>query len=205
MLSTVHGSKGAEYDHVVLLDGGWQLRGRDSWEQKRRLYYVGMTRARQTLTLIQCARDGVPWVPTFRGDAFHRVRVEAAAANEPLPNVGYELLSQADIALSFAGRAAEHETIARTLHDLATGDRLQLAAADYGVFLEAPNGVRVGALSKAVASRRRELLPRVRTVRVAAILIRRKSDEGPDYQDGLRREAWQVVIPEITLDAEASA
>ncbi|HEB53021.1 MAG TPA: RecQ family ATP-dependent DNA helicase, partial [bacterium] len=33
MLSTVHGSKGAEYHHVVLLDGGWHLRGRDSLEQ----------------------------------------------------------------------------------------------------------------------------------------------------------------------------
>ena len=42
---------------------------------------------------------------------------------------------------------------------------------------------------------------RVRAVRVAAIMIRRTSDEGAGYRDGLRRESWQVVIPEIVLDA----
>jgi hypothetical protein len=90
-------------------------------------------------------------------------------------------------------------TIARTLHDVATGDGLRLEATEHGVFLAAADGVRVGALSKAAAPRWRERLPRVRAVRIAAILIRARSDEGADYQDGLRREEWQVVLPEITV------
>ncbi|MFO1077940.1 MAG: RecQ family ATP-dependent DNA helicase [Planctomycetota bacterium] len=200
MLSTVHGSKGAEYDHVVLLDGGWHLRGRDSWEQKRRLYYVGMTRARQTLSLIQCSRDGAPWVPDFLGAAFHRSRVTPTSEREPLPALSYELLSQADIALSFAGRVANHEQVDSTLHRLATGDDLHLEAADTGIYFTATAGVRVGAMSKSAAQRWRDLLPRVRSVRVAAILVRRRSDEGADYQDGLRRDCWRVMIPEVTLD-----
>ena len=205
MLSTVHGSKGAEHDHVILLDGGWQLRGRDSWEQKRRLYYVGMTRARQTLTLLQCRQDGAPWVPQLHGAALHRLRIEASAACEQPPNLTYELLSQADIALSFAGRVAYHENVDNTLRGLATGDDLHFEATDNGVFLAAANGVRVGALSKAAAPRWRDLLPRVENVRVAAILIRRRSDEGSGYRDGLRRDSWHVVIPEITLSAETRA
>ncbi|MBX3462860.1 MAG: RecQ family ATP-dependent DNA helicase [Planctomycetes bacterium] len=205
MLSTVHGAKGAECDHVLLLDGGWQLRGRDSWAQQRRLYYVGMTRARQTLTLMQCARDGAPWVPGFHGPCFHRRPFAAGGATAPLPGRRYELLGLADIALSFAGRAAEHEAIAETLHGLATGDALRLEATDRGIFLAAANGVRVGALAKAVAPHWRERLPRVLAVRIAAILVRRRQDEGADYQDGIRREAWQVVVPEITLDAHVQA
>lgn len=52
LLVTAHGAKGREFDHVVILDGGW-----DRWENDedpdspRRLYYVAMTRARQTLAL----------------------------------------------------------------------------------------------------------------------------------------------------------
>ncbi len=200
MLSTVHGSKGAEYDHVILLDHGWQLRGRDSWEQQRRLYYVGMTRARETLTLIQCRQGGAPWVPSFHGEAFYRARIDANSSHEQVPGLSYQLLSQKDIALSFAGRVANHELVDSTLHGLATGDGLHFEVSDHGVFLVAASGVRVGALSKTAAPMWRDLLPRVRSVRVAAILLRKRSDEGADYQDALRRGAWQVVIPEITLD-----
>ncbi|MCB9878200.1 MAG: ATP-binding domain-containing protein [Planctomycetes bacterium] len=205
MLSTVHGSKGAEHDHVILLDGGWQLRGRDSWEQKRRLYYVGMTRARRTLTLLQCRGGGAPWLPELRGEEFYRIRIEPSTADEQPPSLTYELLSQADIWLSFAARFANHEEVDATLQGLASGDGLQLVGADGGVFLVASNGLRVGALARAAVPRWRQLLPRVRATRVAAIVVRGRSDEDADYQAGLRRETWQVVIPEITLTAEAPA
>ncbi|HNM65841.1 MAG TPA: ATP-binding domain-containing protein [Accumulibacter sp.] len=42
-LSTVHGAKGREFRHVVILDGGnW----RQADEEERRLYYVAMRRER---------------------------------------------------------------------------------------------------------------------------------------------------------------
>jgi len=49
-LGTVHAAKGLEFRHVMLLSGGWKLSA-ESIEQERRLFYVGMTRAQQTLTL----------------------------------------------------------------------------------------------------------------------------------------------------------
>ena len=52
MLLTAHRAKGLEFDHVVVLDGGWNRVGRgEDTDSPRRLYYVTMTRARQTLTL----------------------------------------------------------------------------------------------------------------------------------------------------------
>jgi hypothetical protein len=54
-LSTFHGSKGLEWDHVFLVrmndEVFPQLKDEDSIDQERRLFYVAVTRARQTLTL----------------------------------------------------------------------------------------------------------------------------------------------------------
>ena len=52
LLLTAHRAKGLEFDHVVVLDGGWDRVGLgEDPDAPRRLYYVAMTRARQTLTL----------------------------------------------------------------------------------------------------------------------------------------------------------
>ena len=53
LLLTGHRAKGLEFDHVCVLDGGWDRFGRgEDADAPRRLYYVSMTRARQTLTLL---------------------------------------------------------------------------------------------------------------------------------------------------------
>ena len=59
LLLTAHRAKGLEFDHVVVLDGGWNRRSRqEDTDAPRRLYYVAMTRAKQTLTLTSKARCG---------------------------------------------------------------------------------------------------------------------------------------------------
>ena len=53
LLLTAHRAKGLEFDHVVVLDGGWnRIRQGEHPDEARRLYYVAMTRARQTLALM---------------------------------------------------------------------------------------------------------------------------------------------------------
>ena len=52
-LMTIHGSKGLEFPHVWMLaceDGVTPAKG-SPLEEERRLFYVGMTRAKRTLTL----------------------------------------------------------------------------------------------------------------------------------------------------------
>ena len=52
LLLTGHRAKGLEFDHVAVLDGGWNRTGKnEDPDEPRRLYYVAMTRARRTLTL----------------------------------------------------------------------------------------------------------------------------------------------------------
>ena len=50
---TAHRAKGLEFDHLVVLDGAWNKIGKgEDKDASRRLYYVAMTRARQTLSLL---------------------------------------------------------------------------------------------------------------------------------------------------------
>ena len=54
LLTTAHSAKGLEFDHVLVLDGAWNRIGQcEDRDAPRRLYYVAMTRARQTLTLMR--------------------------------------------------------------------------------------------------------------------------------------------------------
>lgn len=69
ILSTIHGSKGLEYDRVILMDVGDGVfpaslpakgkRGREgkkelaAYEEERRIFYVGITRARNELTILK--------------------------------------------------------------------------------------------------------------------------------------------------------
>jgi ATP-dependent DNA helicase RecQ len=70
-LGTVHGAKGMEYGHVFIPDGGWG-KGRkpleEEVEEDRRVFYVGMTRARETLCLFQCRDVTNPHVRLLDGD-----------------------------------------------------------------------------------------------------------------------------------------
>lgn len=76
ILSTMHGSKGLEFDRVILMDvrdgilptleepmGGRQLsqEDRELLEEERRLFYVAVTRARNRIDIIKCIREyGTP-------------------------------------------------------------------------------------------------------------------------------------------------
>ena len=54
LLLTAHSAKGLEFDHVVVLDGGWRGTSPDEdADAPRRLLYVAMTRARKTLALMR--------------------------------------------------------------------------------------------------------------------------------------------------------
>ncbi|WP_236638432.1 3'-5' exonuclease [Mangrovicoccus ximenensis] len=71
LLLTAHRAKGLEFDHVVILDGGWQRpsEGEDA-DAPRRLDYVAMTRARRSLALISQGRT--PFLAPLGGLALRR-------------------------------------------------------------------------------------------------------------------------------------
>lgn len=89
LLLTAHRAKGLEFEDVVILDGGWDRpsRGEDA-DAPRRLFYVAMTRARRSLTIM--ANGSHPFVPPDSTLALRR-RAPPAAEHPPIANTTYQV------------------------------------------------------------------------------------------------------------------
>ncbi|MDI6748367.1 MAG: RecQ family ATP-dependent DNA helicase [Rhodocyclaceae bacterium] len=190
-LTTAHGAKGLEFDHVVVLDGGWEK----SALAERRLYYVAMTRARQTLTL--CRQDA----RGFAGELVGQTAVFERAASLPaaLPNGlrrRYELLGPRDIDLGFAGR--DPGAARKALAGLFVGDELRVEVmADRWVF-KTTNGQVVGRASKGYMPPDGRLI----AARVASICVWRREDVDPKWRERMRADHWETVFPEVIIEPQ---
>lgn len=197
LLLSAHRAKGLEFRHAVVLDGGWDRTGRgEDADSARRLYYVAMTRAKGTLTLVSA---GAPNKFLQRLATSSSVFVRSA----PRSDVGgfhlrrrFDRLTLADVDIGFAGRFAASHAVHRAIAGLKPGDKISLAhAGDRAEFLNA-DGRTVGRLAK-----KYRLLEgyRVADVRVSAITVRRK-DPNSEYAGSTKVDRWEVVLPEVVYD-----
>lgn len=188
VLMTAHRAKGLEFDHVLILDGGgWQGRGDD----ERRLYYVAMTRARQSLTLCEAIGGQHPFVRDADGLTL-RARPQALP---PEPGIAHRTwcADQEKIVLSWPGYFAPGAPIHRALAALDVGHPLTLrprANGAEGWELADAAGVAVGRMSAKFQPPAGNIV----AVRVAAILVRHARE---NEQQDLRCMAWELVLPEI--------
>ena len=158
----------------------------------RRLYYVAMTRARQTLTLARM--DGgnflIDRLPASQA-LLHRPPTQWPPA-PPGMNHRYLIPSLRDIDLGFAGRKAPEAAVHRQIAALRIGDELHLV----GNELRTQTGYCVGRLSSKF-----ELPGDLRCISasVRAILVWRQRDNDPDYHNLCKCEHWEVVLPELVF------
>ena len=201
LLLTGHRAKGLEFDHVAVLDGGWDRAGRDEdKDAPRRLYYVAMTRARQTLTLAQF--DG----PHPLLDALHRNRSVMHRGPAALPPgsaaLEYRYIRPGlnDIDVGFAGRQHMHRPVHRAIAALSPGDRLETRIAEGGRWqLLDRNGRTVGRLA---ARFRPPPGMRCRATEVLAIVGWNRDASEPQYRDSARCDSWEVVVPELVFEPD---
>ena len=201
LLTSAHSAKGLEFDHVAILDGQWERRDRrEDADAGRRLYYVAMTRARHTLTLLDAGMDN-PFTSTLelRGAATARDMPDLGPEPEQLQH-RYHRLDLKSVYLGFAGHhppdAAIHQTIAGT----ETGDPLSVDDRISPWTLLDEGNRPVGRLAKGWKPPAGH-----RPVRAEVLAIARwcadKSE--PEYRDRHKCEEWEVVVPEIvTAPAE---
>ena len=155
LLLTAHRAKGLEFDHVVVLDGGWESTGRgEDADAPRRLYYVAMTRARRTLALMRFEpgpsslhgaaapyRVEEPAPPAYfrrphplqdvlpDGPAvLHRTPAELPP-EPPALESRYRRLRLRDVDLGFAGRWDTRHPVHRAIAALSPGDPLEVRVA----------------------------------------------------------------------------
>ena len=197
LLLTAHRAKGLEFDHVVVLDGHWDRVGpEEDFDAPRRLYYVAMTRARQTLGLGRFAGPH-PFQDTLRDSAAARWR-EPVTLPPPAPELArrYCRLSLRDVYLSFAGRRPSGDRVHRAIAALSSGDRLRVETRGDRWQLLDGAGTVVGTLAGAF-----EPPKEMRCIGATASAVvswqRRYSD--PQYQTQLKCDEWEAVVPELVF------
>jgi len=200
LLLTAHRAKGLEFNHVIVLDGAWKRTSQ--WEDphaQRRLYYVAMTRAEKTLALASLVEGNI-----FLDSLMNSAHVQIRAPVE-LPQPGrvlgrqYRRLSLADIDLSFAGRQSAQHVSHRAIRKLLPGDLLTIEQTSKHWCLLDRGGIRVGRLSHAFAPP-----PGMHCVeaRVMAIMVRRREDSEPEYQNLYKSDRWELVLPELIFEPD---
>ncbi len=199
LLLTAHRVKGLEFDHVVVLDGNWQSvsQGEDR-DAPRRLYYVAMTRARKTLTL---ARMPAPHPFQNALKDLHVVvrrteQIGGSSAPSELSH-SYRRLSLRDVFLGFAGYRKRDDPVHRAIAELSPGDRLGVRKGHRGRWeLLNSQGSVVGQLA---GSYKVPDDTHVRLATVLAVAVWEKSRSDPEYQQGIKCDRWEVVVPELVL------
>lgn len=198
LLATVHAAKGTEFDHVLVPHTGWTIASDpSSQEEERRLFYVAMTRARHTLTLMDAPDHRNPHVLALDGD--YLLRRPATAADVP-PEVlkrKYALLGMEDVDLGFAGAREADDPIHTALARLQTGQQLRLVAHGDQINLLNERGMRIARLSRAAVQCWKDRLGDIETAQVAAIVRRQRNDATPQYRDRCRCDRWEVPLIEV--------
>ena len=197
LLATLHSAKGLEFPHVLIADGGW--RAGEVTEEERRLFYVGMTRARETLTLGSLTGSGNPWLDEIAGDWLVRLRPQVEAPMAEVMARRYRLLTPAGLDLGYAGHLAPGHPVHASLAALRTGDRLQARAAGERVLLCNDSGLALARLSKRGSAEWLPRLPQIEGIRVLAILRRQRDDGDPAFRARCRSDSWEIPLAEVRV------
>lgn len=212
LLLTAHRAKGLEFDHVVILDGDWRrTSGDEDPDAWRRLYYVAMTRARKTLTLTRTGafaqsrdRKGLEVHDgAIRGASIPELRDNPSVLQRPsvaFPQAPPELdlrrqsLQLRDIDLGFAGRRTPGHPIHGAIRQLVPGDQLSVRTDRTPWEITTQTGLSIGRLA-------RQYTPQgqFHAAQVKAVVRWCLRESEPEYQDRLRCDEWEVVVPEFVF------
>lgn len=196
-LSTVHSVKGLEFDHVFVLGGSWQEVQDLEMEEERRLYYVAMSRARETLHLFSMEDSKNPHVDVLSGN-FMLTRKILPRQTECIVPYSYELLGMKDMFLDYGGVRPENHHVRMALAELAAGDMLTAKLCNDSVQLFNDAGVAVARLSKSAGLKWRDRLAEIKEIRVVAMVRRYKKDiQDQDYSNRCYGESWEVPVVEM--------
>lgn len=200
-LSTVHSAKGMEFPHVFITDSGWDYsNNKNSSEEERRLFYVAMTRAKQTLSLIKNNSKFHPHLNRLDG-AFLTTRTAKyrAESTEDNLNICYELLGLKDIFLGFAGGFSKNSDIHRNLAKLQMGDKVSFQVNESEIFIQDQSRNIIAKLSKSACTQWRDKIPRLKKATVFAMITRYREDEERAYQRFIRTDKWELPMIEVVV------
>ena len=194
LLLTAHRSKGLEFDHVVILNGGRKAlsQGEDG-EAPRRLFYVAMTRARRSLSVVT---SGAHAFVTADSDS-EMLRKVATPPRSDLPDPDqYQVPDLASVDLSYAGRLPEASPTLAAVAAAQVDDPVTLTRREGKWLILDASGRVLGRMAGNWAPPAGTDLVQGK---VGAVINWRRSDNEESYQTYLKRDAWETVLPELVF------
>jgi ATP-dependent DNA helicase RecQ len=196
LLLTAHRAKGLEFDDVVVLDGGWErLSTGEDADAARRLYYVAMTRARRSLSVLAMSarhpmQHGID-DPSFLNRFPPKNPTDVSACSRV-----YQPLTLSNVYLDYAGRLPPGHPTLMALKRVAAGDPIRLKRRAGHWFVENSEGVALVRLAKDYSPPKgSEFIDGI----VAAVIVRTGEEVNEDWRPYLRRNKWLVVLPELVF------
>lgn len=188
-LMTAHSAKGLEFAHVVVMDcADWRWSGED----ERRLLYVAMTRARETLTLMRAEGGRNPYlVDLGTVDGVSDLLPSPRPAHRPDLDRQHVTLGPSEVDIGFAGRQEPSDQVHCLIAELAPGDRVIVE----GRHIKTLKGHVVGRLAGKTE------LPGAGTIpaTVTGIMVRTREQTSPEFLATVMTKRWEVVIAELIL------
>lgn len=185
-LGTVYAAKGLQFKHVFILEDEWCEQGKEAAGQ--RVYYVGMTRAQETLTLVHGKENN--WIKRLPET------VEIIYLNPPFDArwlIEYRQFSLRDVYLDYVINIKNihyFQRVIETITQLRVGDDLFYKLDQFkNHCLMAGNGVCVGKLSKNCDTR---WLNQAYRIRVGQLAMRYDTEKSMTH--------WTIVLPEVVID-----
>ncbi len=199
LLVSAHRAKGLEFDHVAVLDGGWnRIESDEDADASRRQFYVAMTRATKTLTLVQSDQYH-PFVNDLKDTASVLFReITADFADSSIPETRTMVLGLDEVDIGYAGRLYPKNRIHRAIAQLSAGDPLNVAVRNNGRFdLQDGNGQTVVRLAN------KFIPPKgMRCLRAHVFAVVRWNKEISDvkFQETAQCDSWEVIIPQLVFE-----
>ncbi|MBW2682584.1 MAG: RecQ family ATP-dependent DNA helicase, partial [Deltaproteobacteria bacterium] len=196
-LSTAHSVKGLEFDHVFILGDSWQELQESEMEEERRLYYVAMSRARQTLHLFSLENRRNPHTEVLAGD-YLVCRKKESVPGKRFTGKRYRLLGMKDLFIDFSGLKKEDHPVRKALEQLKSGDLLKAQIRNDNIELLNGDGISVARLSQTARVEWADQLDMIQEVRVVALVRRFKTDiRDTSFSNRCHGESWEVPVVEI--------
>jgi ATP-dependent DNA helicase RecQ len=197
LLTSCHGSKGLEFQKVILLGDNFRTNNKKEIESERRLFYVAMTRAKEELIL--CSTES----SQFLSEAGLVFQNKTVVNNTRLPQqIIYLDLTPEDVHLGY--QKTRNQQGQEIITDLREGDTIQIKVSSFGDswVITTQQGQEIGKLSDKAKGelKKRGMEPKkfqfqLGEVTVGSIYRHLKIDD----LTGEILEDWFVVIPQIRI------
>jgi ATP-dependent DNA helicase RecQ len=200
-LSTIHSAKGMEFAHVFVLDGDWSLpMDKLQREEERRIMYVAITRAEETLCLLKIPKKANPFLKEIQGKFCLPLTCREHFEISEHTYRRYELLGLDEIYLDYAGRFPQSHPIHDHLATLQAGQCVSFFRNNSKLEIHDGEGRCLAQLSNEGSNKWRKRLELIIDVRVAAVLKRHRDDPDEGFQKWILADEWELPLLEVIYE-----